>query len=99
MIEWNENDGKTFDTLDGKTLVDFYATWCGPCRTMSRIIDQYSEKNPDIRIVKVDTDKNPNLSAKFEIMSIPTLLVLDGGEVKERIVGVTSESELDSKLK
>lgn len=93
--EWEENDG--LGREDGKTLVDFYATWCGPCRVMSRIIEKYSEEVPELRIVKIDVDKNPELAEKFSVQSIPTLIFLDGENVKDRSVGVISESELREK--
>ena len=77
------------------TLVDFFATWCGPCKTMHPVLEQLKEELGDsIRIVKVDVDKNEAIAMQMRIQSVPTLMVFNGGEMKWRQSGVMSANEL-----
>ena len=79
----------------GKVLVDFWATWCGPCMMMGeRIESELEPAHPEITVVKVNVDEAPELAAKFGVMSIPTLLCFDGGVKRREFVGVTSVSEI-----
>lgn len=84
------------ETDNGLVLIDFWATWCGPCRMQSPILDQLSEEydESDVKIVKMDVDENPETAASFGIMSIPTLLLKKDGEVIEKAVGVHSKEQL-----
>jgi len=69
-------------------VVDFYADWCGPCQTVSPLIESLSkEYDGKVKFVKVDTDKNPDLAERYGVMSIPTVFIFKDGQVKERIVG------------
>ena len=68
-------------------LVDFWATWCGPCRMVSPIVDEIAAENPDKKVGKVNVDEEPELASKFDVMSIPTLLVFEDGELVNRAVG------------
>lgn len=76
------------ETKKGLTVVDFFATWCGPCRMMGQILEEVEETNPEIKIVKIDVDENPNLARKFGIMSIPTIIVMKDGEMASKHVGL-----------
>ena len=69
-------------------LVDFWASWCGPCKMLSPMVDQVAEERPDIKVCKIDVDEEGALAQQFGIMSIPSLLVFKSGEVVERSVGV-----------
>ena len=81
-------------------LVDFSAAWCGPCRMIARVLDEIAQEQGDIgKIAKVDVDKNPNLTSRFGIRNVPTLLFFKGGEVKDKVVGLTSKADLISRLK
>ncbi len=76
-------------------LLDFYADWCGPCKMMSPIIDEIAEELGDQIVVgKVNSDENMNLAEKFEIMSIPTIIIFKNGKVFKTFVGVTPKSEI-----
>jgi thioredoxin 1 len=80
-------------------LVDFWATWCDPCRMIAPVLDEIAEEQADaIRIVKVDVDNNPELSNRCEIRNIPTLLFFKGGELKDQVVGLTTKADLSSRL-
>ena len=78
-------------------LVDFWATWCAPCRMMSPIIDELSEESPDdVLVAKVNVDQEQQLAHEHRVMSIPTLVIFKNGEEIDRIVGVTSKDRLTS---
>ena len=80
-------------TKDGKVIVDFWAKWCGPCRAQAPIVEQLASST-DIKVVKVDVDEEEMLSLQFNVTSIPTLILFDGGEIKAQFVGLTSLEEL-----
>ena len=76
-------------------LVDFYATWCGPCKMMHPVLEQLKEKQADrLRIIKIDVDKNPSLATQYQIQSIPTLIAFREGNVLWRQSGALSLSQL-----
>jgi thioredoxin len=83
----------------GVTLVDFWAEWCGPCRMMTPILDELAQEYADgVTVGKINVDDQGDLAAKFEVSSIPTLLVIKDGEVANRFVGVTSKADLAAAL-
>lgn len=72
-------------TSSGKVLVDFFATWCGPCKMLGAILEELSEERNSVKIVKIDVDENPNLARQFGVMSIPTMyLFKDGKEISKQ---------------
>lgn len=76
-------------------LVDFYADWCGPCKQMPAILKQVKEElREHVRIIKVDVDKNPNIATKYQIRSIPTLMLFKDGEAKWTGMGVRPAAEI-----
>lgn len=82
---------------EGVAIVDFWATWCAPCRMMSPIIDELSEESPDdVLVAKVNVDQEQQLAHEHRVMSIPTLVIFKNGEEIDRIVGVTSKDRLTS---
>lgn len=87
------------DTQEGVVLVDFWATWCGPCRMQSPIIDQLDEEMGDkVTFAKMDVDQNPETARQFRVMSIPTLMIKKDGQVVETLVGLHGKEQLESIL-
>ena len=80
-------------------LVDFWAEWCGPCKAIAPILSELStELGEKVTIAKVNVDDNPDLAMRYNVMSIPTLLVFNGGEVQKRLVGAKGKSQLLQEL-
>ena len=85
---------------EGVTLVDFFATWCMPCRMMGQILEDIAQEfEGKVNIVKVDVDENPNLARQFVVMSIPTLIIFKDGEAKEKHIGVWQYEDCIETLK
>ncbi len=95
-------DGNFQETVlesEGVAIVDFWAEWCGPCRMIAPIIEELSNEYGDRIVVgKLDVDSNPEVSMKYGIRSIPTILVLKNGEVVDKHVGVTTKQALAAKI-
>ena len=81
-------------------LVDFFATWCGPCRMLSPILEEVSEaSNGEYEVVKVDVDESYDLAKKFGIMSVPTMIIFQNGEEVEKIIGLRQKDDLVNAIK
>ena len=75
-------------------LLDFWATWCGPCRMIAPVIDEIAEEHPEYVVGKINVDEEPQLAMEFGIMSIPTLVVIKNSEVSGQIVGVRPKEQI-----
>ena len=75
-------------------LLDFWASWCGPCRMVSPIVDEIAAERGDIKVGKVNVDEQPELAAQFGVMSIPALVVMKGGKVANQMVGARPKSQI-----
>lgn len=95
---------RSFDDVitgsDLPVLVDFYATWCGPCQMMAGILSQVSEQlKGQLKIVKIDTDKYPQIASKHHIAALPTLVLFKGGQPVDRIEGVLPTDQMVARLR
>ncbi|MDL2250838.1 thioredoxin [Lachnospiraceae bacterium OttesenSCG-928-J05] len=84
---------------DKPVLVDFWATWCGPCQMVGPILDELGEEVTDAKICKVNVDEQPELAKEYRVMSIPTMIVFKNGEVAKREVGAKSKDAILDMLK
>ena len=80
---------------DKKVLIDFYADWCGPCKMMSPVIDEIAEEKAEqIKVGKINVDENQDLAMEYDVMSIPTIIIMNNGEVEKTFIGVTDKNEI-----
>lgn len=79
---------------DKTVLIDFWASWCGPCKMLSPVVDEIAEEVSDVKICKVNVDDEPGLASKFQVMSIPTLVVIENGAEARRSVGVQPKAAI-----
>ncbi|MEO0458667.1 MAG: thioredoxin [Cyanobacteria bacterium P01_A01_bin.114] len=87
-------------TAQQPLLVDFYATWCGPCQIMAKILEQANTQlKGDIKIVKIDTDRYPDLASKYQIYALPTLVLFKAGQSVDRIEGVLTADQLVERVR
>lgn len=89
---------ENFDTevmhSDKPVLVDFWATWCGPCRMIAPVLDEIAAERSDIKVCKINVDEQPELAASFQVMSIPTLMVVKNGEITNRSMGARPKNQI-----
>lgn len=90
----NENFEDEILKSDKTVLIDFYADWCAPCKMLSPIIEQVDEENNDIKVVKINVDELQDIAIKYEVMSIPTLVVIKNGQEVNRSIGFVSKSQI-----
>lgn len=85
---------------DRTVLLDFWASWCGPCKMFSPIVDEFAQENQGkVKVGKINIDEEPDLAAQFRVMSIPTAMLFENGQVKETLVGVQPKARLEAMTK
>ena len=89
---------ETVASSDQPIVVDFWAEWCGPCKLIAPILGEIAAEQPGITIAKVNVDENPDIAMRYNVMSIPTLLVFDKGDVRKRLVGAKGKGQLLQEL-
>lgn len=98
MIKHVEEKDFEKEVSKGRVLVDFFATWCGPCKMLGLVMEKFDKKEI-IPIIKVDVDEANNLASQYKILSIPTLVIFENGKEVKRTTGFMSEEELEKWVK
>lgn len=100
MVQIFNEDNFNSEVLEAKgvVLVDIFATWCGPCKMLSPIVDNVAEEVENVKVGKVNIDENTDLATEYGVRSVPTLLYFRDGELKEKIVGLQSKDQILSVL-
>ena len=89
-----ENFQEEVMNSDRPVLLDFSASWCGPCRMLGPLVDTIAQERPDVKVGKINVDEQPDLAAAFKIMSIPTLVVMKDGKAAGQLVGVRPKEQI-----
>lgn len=97
--EIKDNEWEKLIKESKKVVIDCFATWCGPCRMLSPVLDNISEELKDVTFYKIDVDNAEKITTEYQIMSIPTLLIFEDGKLKDKVVGLRSKSDLIDLLK
>jgi thioredoxin 1 len=84
------------EVLESETpvIVDFWAPWCGPCRVVSPILEELNGERDDLRVVKINVDENQAIAARYDILSIPTMILFKNGEVAKKVIGALPKARL-----
>lgn len=97
-IKFTDSDVKSIIASGEPVVIDFWATWCGPCIKLGPVVEELAEKYPDVVIGKLNIDDNDEIASANRVRNIPTVLFFNNGELKERSVGLVKLSDLEAKL-
>ena len=88
------------EVLDSETavLVDFWAPWCGPCRMVAPVLEEINSEREDLRVVKLNVDENQQTAVRFEVMSIPTMIMFKQGQVVKKLIGAQPKARIEAEL-
>ncbi len=96
MIKHIENENEFKELIkEGLVLVDFFATWCGPCKMLSPVIEQVEREKPELKVVKVDVDELPAIAGDYGIQAIPTLFLMKDGKIIDKRMGYLNKNQLN----
>lgn len=100
VLEVNEENFNEEVLLSEKPVVlDLFATWCGPCQIQGPIVEEIAKEHEEIKVAKVDVDKNAGIAEKYDVMSIPTIVIIKNGQAVKTFVGLTQKEEILEALK
>jgi thioredoxin 1 len=83
---------------DLPVLVDFWAPWCGPCRVVAPVLEEINEERAGLKVVKLNTDENPQTAATYDVLSIPTMILFKNGQVAKKVIGAYPKRRLEAEL-
>ncbi len=94
ILHVNQSNFDLVKNSEKPVLLDFYADWCGPCRMVAPLIEEIASENPQVLVAKLNVDEEPALAQQFGIVSIPTLIVMKGGEVVQQVAGARPKAQI-----
>ncbi len=98
MKDINAQEYSELLNSDSPVVIDFHATWCGPCKVLSPILEELSSEVEGVEFVKLDVDQHPQIAGQNQVMGVPTVVILKDGEVKDRFVGVQPKEVIKEKI-
>ena len=98
MKDINAQEYNELLSSEALVVIDFHATWCGPCKILSPILEELQEEMEEVEFVKLDVDQFPEISGANQVMGVPTVVIIKDGEVKDRFVGVQPKETIKEKI-
>lgn len=98
LPEWQEKDFNQALKIKETCVVEFGAAWCAACKATEPIVAEIAERHPKIKFAKIDVAKNPGLASRMGVMSLPNILLIHGGKVKDQIIGATNKKTIEEKI-